>query len=412
METEKSKITIIGAGIIGVAIAYRLTSAGHKVTLIDRDAPGMGASFGNAGHFATEQVFPLASPDVLGNIPQMMFDRRGPLVLKPAHMLRFLPWGLRFLWASRKSAFQRGIRATKSLNDGALAHWRELLSETGLSDLGRTRGSLEIFQTGSAFRQAAALAERFIRHGVRTEILNARQVRERVPALTGDLAGALFFPDTGHTVNPHRLVTAIFDQALAKGLCFIQDDITALDHKAGRGVVMRGGKGIYETEKLVLSSGVLSRDLLKSLGLSAPLEAERGYHYMLPRPGIAVDLPLTFHERKFILTPMEHGIRLAGTVEFAGVKAPPTPNRARMLFDFARQSFPELDDRAAEEWMGFRPTLPDYLPVIDRRDNIVFAFGHQHLGLTQAAITARLVQEMISGAAPAIDLSPFRLDRF
>lgn len=412
MNKTPSKIIILGAGIIGVTIAGKLAGRGLNVTLIDREQPGLGVSFGNAGHFATEQVFPLANPGVLGDIAKMIIDRKGPLALKPSYMLEFLPWACRFMWASRPSAFRHGIKATKSLNEPALLCWQNFLAELDLKHLIQCKGSLEIFQTQKAFTKSKKLANRFIEQGVTTEIWSEDQVRQHIPALTGQVKGALFFPETAHTPNPHRLVTEIFDKAVKHGVNFIQDNIMNVKHLQDGRLELKGDKEKYVTEKLILSSGVFSGEIMRSLGKHIPIEAERGYHYMLPAPDIDVDLPLTFHERKFILTPMEHGIRLAGTVEFAGIKTPPTPHRARMLYHFAKLSFPGLKKENATEWSGFRPTLPDYLPVIDLRDNIIYAYGHNHLGLTQAAITAALVQDLVTGNSPRVNLTPFNAHRF
>ncbi|WP_417623994.1 NAD(P)/FAD-dependent oxidoreductase [Paremcibacter congregatus] len=412
MPQKNKKTIVIGAGIIGVTTAYRLAAAGHTVTLIDRDAPGLGASFGNAGHLAIEQIYPLASPSVLGNIPKMIFDRNGPLVLRPGYFLKFIPWSLRFLWASRPDAFRRGIEATKSLNRAAVPSWTALLDEMALRPMIRQRGSVELFETEAAFAQAAGLVADLERHGVTAHIWTVEQLRLRLPALTGPAAGAIYYPDTAHCINPHRLVTEILAKAEALGLRFVQDEITEINEDEAGTVTLRGKQTSHNCDTVVLSAGVFSRDLITARGKKPPLEAERGYHYMLPDPGITVDLPVTFHERKFILTPMEHGIRLSGTVEFAGTDAPPTRNRARMLFQFAQTVFPKLQDIQGEEWMGFRPTLPDYLPTLDRRGNIISAFGHNHLGLTQAAVTSQLVEDMVEGKAPRLDLTPFGLDRF
>jgi len=407
---QNKKIIIVGAGIVGIAISCKLVLRGYDVTIIDRDEPARGASFGNAGHIATEQIFPLASPQILKKIPAMLWDPQGPLVVKPEYYLKFLPWALRFLWASRPSAFEQGILATKSLNGLSMRHWQDLLTALGLSSMLKTKGSLEIFQTEKAFLKSADLLRNWREYEIQVETMRDGEVKEKVPDLKGRIAGALYFPHTGHVLSPYGLAKNMLSRAVERGLRLVRDNITEI--KTSGGHWLRGEHGEYRCDGLILATGAFSKALLNSTGKNIPMEAERGYHYQLPKPNIHVEQPISFHERKFILSPLDGGIRLSGTVEFSGLSSPATRNRAKNLFSYAKAAFPDLKDEQAGQWTGCRPTLPDYLPVIDQENRIIHAYGHNHLGLTQAAVTASLVQHLIEETTPPIPLSPFRSGRF
>lgn len=414
---KKEQCIVIGAGIIGVVTAYTLVKRGFSVTLIDKEEPGRGCSYGNAGHFAAEQIFPLPCPSLLAQIPAMMLNPDSPLTVRPSHLLSFLPWALRFLWHCRKAPFDRGTAALKVLNRSALEDWQALLTETGQEKYLSAKGTLEVFKTTQGRRQGRVTRDRLARHDVTSRLISDRELTDLVPDITPDQQGALFFPDSGHCLNPFGLVQAIYDKFCQGGGAFLSGEALAIQKISSTEVRVNMAGHSLAAENVFICAGLDSKSLVKSLGHRIPLTAERGYHIMLPRPEIDLDYALTYHERKFIITPMEDGIRLAGTVEFAAKDSPPNYARARMLKKFAREILPDLSDHSSDEWMGCRPTLPDYLPVIDRRQNIYFAFGHNHLGLTQAATTAKILLNMMPGpAAQTRPLSPqpnpFRLSRF
>tara|TARA_B100001939_G_scaffold317740_1_gene304603 strand:+ start:3663 stop:4922 length:1260 start_codon:yes stop_codon:yes gene_type:complete len=414
---QKEDCVVIGAGIIGTVLAYELRREGRSVTLMDKADPGMGCSYGNAGHFATEQVFPMPNPALLTQIPGMLLRRDSPLILKPSNLMAFLPWAAKFLWHCRPATFEAGTAALKRLNRTALEDWKALLKETGLEKYLVHRGTLEVFKTARGRAHGAAALESFQQHGVPVRLLSGAEARDRVPALTPDQHGALYFPDTAHCLDPYGLTQALYEKFRNLGGRFLQAEVRAIEKASPEEACLTTPEGDLAARHVFLCAGLNSRPLAAALGYAVPLTAERGYHLMLPRPALKLDYPLTYHERKFVITPMANGIRLAGTVEFARESDPPTLGRARMLNRFAREILPNLDAQDATEWVGCRPTLPDYLPVIDRRDNIFFAFGHSHLGLTQAATTAKLVTDMLlddSAAAPVgeHEHNPFRITRF
>ncbi|MGO1118102.1 NAD(P)/FAD-dependent oxidoreductase [Rhodovibrionaceae bacterium A322] len=408
-------VLIIGAGVIGLCSALELQARGLSVTLVDREGPGTGASRGNAGHFATEQVHPLAAPGILKSVPAMLTDPLGPLSLRWQYLPRLLPWFARFMMAARPKAFERGTQALVALNNRAFDAWERLAARQGLQAHLRRDGSLLVFETDAAWRSAEAGMAELCRWNVPVESWDAGRLRQAQPALSKSLVGALFFPDTGHTLNPFDLCQALAGQVIQQGGQIETAEVSELSLES-RQVQARTGDGrSFQGRRLLVAAGAWSKPLARQLGRTVPLDTEIGYHLMLPDPGEVPTIAVTSGERKFIMTPMRGGLRLAGTVEFAKLGAAPRFQRAEKLREHAVHLLPELDCQDAVPWQGFRPTLPDYLPVISKdpeRDTLFWAFGHQHLGLTQAALTGEIMADLICGNNPVVDLTPYRIDRF
>ncbi|WP_417346858.1 NAD(P)/FAD-dependent oxidoreductase [Ferrimonas sp.] len=402
-------ILVIGGGVIGLSLAWELQSQGREVTVLERDEPGRGASFGNAGHFATEQVFPLADPALLPQIPSMLLDPLGPFRIRLRYLPRALPWMLRFLVNMTPGRRRRNQHALSAINDRAMADWRTLLASIGAQSLMSERGSLLVFESTELAEQQQ-MAANFGQAGVRVEWLDAQQLQELEPALSPSLTGGLLFPDTGHSVDPFAICQALVAALTKKGVHFVQGEAQSLD--AGGVVTLKGG-GQLQADKVAVCAGAWSRPLAVQLGHRVPLDTERGYHLMVQADS-GLTRPVSSAERKFIVTPMAQGTRLAGTVEFAGLQAPMNPKRAEILLPHAKALLPEMTGLPGEPWMGFRPSLPDSLPVLSASSSprVYFSFGHQHLGLTQAATSARLVCALMLGHSPEVDLSPYRIDRF
>lgn len=414
-------VVVIGAGVIGVACALELARTGLRVQVLDREAPGMGASFGNAGHMATEQVFPIADASVIKRIPGMLLDQQGPLRLDWRYMPKAAPWFLRLLWNLRSTPYGRSVAGIRALNESSLAAWQQLLTSIGRRELLRDEGSLLVHERDETRDDLEAAAQRFSSQGVAIERLSGEEVRRRAPELTNRIRGGLFFPETGHVIDPHQVTIALVTAAKAAGVLFTQT--TVRDARAdATGVRLVTDQGVLEVPRVVVAAGAHSAVLVRALtGVRVPLDTERGYHLMLPRETECLPVAVTSLERRFIMTPMSEGLRLAGTVEFAGLDRPPRMERAWRLLDHAREMFSRpLREADATPWMGFRPSLPDSLPVIDRvgrEGRVCLAFGHHHLGLTQAAITARLVKTFMCPEGQAIVgnfplLNSYRLKRF
>ncbi len=414
-QAAQHDVAIIGSGIIGVTLAWKLSRAGRAVTLIDRADPGRGCSFGNAATFATEQIFPLADPANLKDLPRYLLSADSPLTFRRSSLLRVLPWGLRFIRACRQETFARGTAALRALNRRALPAWRQLLEEIGAAHLLRDTGSLHLAESARGRSELQAMQRELQLHDVRCSMLSPVETRDRLGDLPPGEHAGLYFPDTAYCLDPHAFLLAVFEACRSAGVTFLRHDVRALTPESdGRVRIDCDGASLHAAD-VVVACGAHSGALLKTLGQRVPLIAERGYHLQLPAAGIRLELPLTLHERQFVMTPMDAGVRLAGTVEFAQVDDPPTMKRAAMLFRQASEVFPTLDRSGSTSWMGCRPTLPDYLPVIDRLGparRVHASFGHAHLGLTQAAVSAELAADRILGRAPAIDLGPFAIGRF
>jgi D-amino-acid dehydrogenase len=412
-------IAVVGAGIIGVACALRLARQGLRVVVIDQQQPGHGASFGNAGHLATEQVFPIADASILKRLPAMLMDPMGPLRLDWKYLPRALPWFTRLLLNLRPAPFQNTVAGLRALNESSLEAWQRLLADIQRPDLLKIDGSLLVFERPESRQAIQALQSRLLQQQVPVDYWQAGAIRETAPQLSEQIQGGLFFPRTGHFIDPYRVVCELVEAAKASGVSFVQQQVQG-GHVQEHGVALITGNGALTASRVLIACGAHSAKLTSALtGKKVPLDTERGYHLMLPQEHDRLPFPVTSLERKFIMTPMSEGLRLAGTVEFAGLEKPPSMERAWQLHRLSQGLFrKDLSAEAATPWMGFRPSLPDSLPVIDQvcGGKVLLAFGHQHLGLTQAAVTAEMVVRMTrADAIPATALpsgTPYRLARF
>ncbi|PWB37600.1 FAD-dependent oxidoreductase [Pseudomonas sp. NDM] len=409
-------IAVVGAGIIGVACAVRLARQGLRVVVIDQQEPGHGASFGNAGHLATEQVFPIADVSILKRLPAMLMDPMGPLRLDWKYLPRALPWFTRLLLNLRPEPFQQTVAGLRALNESSLDAWQRLLGDIQRTDLLKIDGSLLVFEKPESGQAIEALQARLKQQQVPVDYWHAGAIRETAPQLSEQIQGGLFFPRTGHFLDPYRVVCALVEAARSSGVSFLKQQVQG-GYVQENGVLLMTGNGGVTASRVLLACGAHSTKLTAALtGKQVPLDTERGYHLMLPNEHDRLPFPVTSLERKFIMTPMSEGLRLAGTVEFAGLERPANMARAWQLQRLSQGLFRhDLNADGATPWMGFRPSLPDSLPVIDQvcAGKVLLAFGHQHLGLTQAAVTAEMIGQMVSGAAGELpNADAYRLERF
>ena len=390
-------VTVIGAGIIGVSIAERLQYEGKKVLLIDRQGIGQGCSKGNAGHFATDIILPLANFSTLLRAPKYLLDPLGPLTIDLAYLPKLLPWLTRFTWSAMPHKTKLTIEVLKKLNQPSISRFKELLERTKLQQMMTQKGALTIYSTKPAEKQNIKHANLVSQHGVEVQILSKGQLRELEPEFNNSINGALFYPNTAHSINPYKLVDGLAKSFTQLGGKTQNLNATAIKNGENDCVDIQTDRGILKSKEVIVACGAWSKTLIESIGHKVPLETERGYHYMLPKPDVMINRPVTCYERSFVMTPMEEGLRLAGTVELAGLDKPKNDERARQLFRNAKELLPSIKEDDASTWMGHRPSLPDSLPVIGRSNinaNVLFAFGHQHLGLTQAAVTADLMSDL------------------
>lgn len=413
-DPKQADIVVVGAGIIGVACALQLARQGRRVVVLDPQAPGMGASYGNAGHLATEQVFPIADLSILKRLPAMLLDPMGPLRLDWTYLPRALPWFIRLLLNLRPVRYQRTVAGLRALNEGSLGAWQRLLQSIGQAPLLREDGSLLVYERAESRAALDAVQQRMRQQGVAVDFWSGDAVRKAAPQLSDAIQGGLFFPATGHFLDPYTVVGELVNAAKAEGVQFLQQRV--LDGRLeASGVSLMTDQGVLTAQQVLIACGAHSAKLTAALtGKQVPLDTERGYHLMLPQEQQRLPFAVTSLERKFIMTPMTGGLRLAGTVEFAGLDRPANMQRAWQLHRLSKGLFQhDLSDSEATPWMGFRPSLPDSLPIIDRvcEGKVLLAFGHQHLGLTQAAVTAEWVGQLAAGERVP-ELQPYRLDRF
>ncbi|WP_447066336.1 NAD(P)/FAD-dependent oxidoreductase [Vibrio alginolyticus] len=412
-ETKKERIAVIGAGIIGLSIGLKLQQQGYQVTIFDPNGVGNGCSKGNAGHIATEQIFPLATPALLSQLPKMLLDSKSPVSIRWQDIPNTIGWMIRFLLQTKPSAAERAKNAIKSLNERSVASWRGVLDSIGKAHLIKMNGSLLTFENEKLFQNYQSTLNSLAKNGVAYQVWTQEAIRERIPDLSHKVRVGVFFPDTGHTLDPYQLCVELSEAFEVLGGKVLQNGVSAL---AKNGEVLVESQ-TYSFDRIIVAAGVHSKPLIRQLtGVKVPIQAERGYHLMVDDKRDVLPFPISSADRKFIMTPMSGGLRLAGTVEYADVESPPNMKRSEMLFQLGDEMFESglHPLRQGEKWMGNRPSTVDSLPVIDSiwDGNVLLAFGHQHLGLTQAAITADLLLELIEGKPTSIDLSPFSLQRF
>lgn len=406
---------VIGAGIIGTAIAHDLQKRGRQVVLLDRDAPGRGASFGNMASIAMTEFMPASRPSVWRQIPGWMLDPEGPVRVRPGYMPRLVPWFLRFIAASRPSKLRELEAQGAALCGRALADTQALLRETGLEDQISEAGCLSLYTDSAEFRADREHIEIIERFGFAHEVLDGRAARALEPALSDKIGMAVRFPDNRSMKNPYKLVLALAERFQGLGGRIEQGTVVGFA-RGDRitGVTLADGREIA-ADAVVICAGAFSARLSKLLGEPIPLETERGYHTQIMAPGIEMQHSIIWPARAFMVTPTAGGIRVGGTVEMAGLEAPPDYRRAKVTVRRAQTALPGLQCKDFTEWMGHRPALPDTVPIISasaKTPGVFYATGHGHLGLTYAATTAKLMGDLITGVTPALDLHPYRVNRF
>jgi len=406
---------VVGAGIIGTALAYELQKRGRTVVLVDRDAPGMGASFGNMASIAVTEFMPASRPSIWKQIPGWMLDPEGPVRVRPAYMPHLVPWFLRFIAASRPSVLRALEAQGAALCSRALADTMALLRETGLTDQISEQGCLSLYTDEAEFRADRDHIEILERFGFAHEKLTGNQARELEPELSPTIGMAVRFPDNRSVRNPHKLVLALAERFMALGGQIERAEVAGFTrNETIREVVLKDGRRLAADE-VVIAAGAYSATLAKALGEPIPLETERGYHTQIMAPGIAMDHSIIWPARAFMVTPTAGGIRVGGTVEMAGLDAAPDYRRSKITVKRAQTALPNLQAREFTEWMGHRPALPDTVPILSasaKTRGLYYATGHGHLGLTYAATTARLMGALICGETPETDLHPYRINRF
>jgi glycine/D-amino acid oxidase-like deaminating enzyme len=409
----KTDIAVVGAGIIGLAAAFRLAAAGREVVVIDPNEPGSGASWGNAGTLAPYACTPVGNPDVLRNLPSLLFNAESPLAIRLGALPTLVPWLSRFVRQSLPAAARRNGLALAGLLREAMPAWRDLADQAHVSDLFRQEGCLYLYREKMPAKDAEWGARLRDEMGVGQNRLTAAEVAEMEPALP-PMAGGLFFPDAAHIKDPAALTKRMAAEAELRGASFQRARVERLAPQGDGTIRLTCGDRIMDAHTVVLAAGAWSRSLARQVGEKIPLDTERGYHVEFDMDSPLIKRPVSPIDLGFYLTPMPGRLRVAGTVELGGLAAPVNPARIALLERGARKLFPNLGP-VSGQWLGFRPSLPDSLPVIGRSrhcENVIHAFGHGHLGMTLAGITSQAVAGLIERRNDAPDLSAFGPDRF
>lgn len=408
-------VLIIGAGVVGLSTALYLQRSGHAVTVLDPLGPAGGASFGNAGMLSPDTATPIAMPGMLRKVPGWLRDPLGPLAVRPSYFPRALPWLLRWVKAGRIDRVLAVSDAMRALHRDTLICWRELLGDALYHDLIRPSGQVHVWE-GDDSSPTEAIEQRIRdRHGISAHALNADELRQMFPGIARDITRGLFVPGNGHTVSPQRIVHSLAHQFRAEGGAIIGERAMKLIPRDGSGYTVMTNVANRSADRVVVAAGAWSAQLLAPLGINVPLETERGYHAMLFSPSVTPAIPISSKTRAFFMTPMEDGLRVAGTVEIAGLDAPPDERRARILVDHARRLFPALQVGDVRYWMGFRPSTPDSLPILGpvrSRPDLYLAFGHGHFGMSGGPPSGRLLAKLISGQSAGVDANPYAAERF
>ncbi len=412
--TKKLKVGIIGAGIQGVCNALFLQKKGFQVTLFDREEPGSeAASYGNAGHFSPYASVPVNRPDILADVPSMLLSSTGPLALKWNYVPKMIPWFLKFLKNCSTKNMMHTAKYMHQILDLALPAYDELFEEIDLSGLVENKGIMYIWNDQN-------LKSRELEINIRNEIgaeqqlLSKSEIHDLEPNIKNIYHAGVFYKKARHARNPGKIWLKLFENFVKKEGKFIKLNIQDLDFDENK-PVLRSETQRFIFDKLVISCGAFSKKLTDKLHENIPLDTERGYHIHFKGCDHLISRPVVFQNRGFGMTPMEQGLRVVGTVEFGGLDNPISKSRIKNLIDNAKYLLDGLPDHHEDEWLGFRPTLPDYLPVIGpskNYKNVFYSFGHHHLGWTLAAISGKIISKMIADKKTNLNLEPYSSKRF
>ena len=410
--SNKLKIGIIGAGIQGVSNALYLQKKGFQVTLFDRDEPGNSATYGNAGHFSPYASVPLNRPDVLADIPAMLLSSRGPVALKWNYVPKMIPWFLKFAINCTNKNMMHTAKNMHQILELALPAFDELFDEVDIGGLVENKGIMYFWNDQNLKSRELEIR---IRNelGVKQQLLSPKEIHDLEPNIKPVYHGGVYYDYARHARDPKKILIKLFENFLKKGGKYLKLNINGLDFD-GEKPVARTEIQRFVFDKLVIACGAFSKKLTDKLYENIPLDTERGYHVHFKNCDHLISRPVIYSNRAFGMTPMEQGLRVVGTVEFGGLKNPLSKTRIKNLIDNAKELLDGLPEHE-DEWLGFRPSLPDFLPVIGpskNYKNVFYSFGHHHLGWTLGAISGKIISNMIANENTNIDLKPYSSLRF
>jgi glycine/D-amino acid oxidase-like deaminating enzyme len=408
-------IVVIGAGVVGLSSALYLRRSGREVTVIDPLPPPGGASFGNAGMISADTSVPIALPGMLRKVPSWLTDPLGPLAVRPAYFPKALPWLMRWIAAGRMPRVLEISDAMRALHQDAFLCWKELLGPQHFADLVRPVGQVHVWETDVETESAALERKLRERQGIASQALSPDDLSQMFPGISKAVRRGVLVPGNGYTVSPQRIVQTLHRLFVEAGGRVLPENVMKILPREGGGYELMTNVGFHKAAQVVVAAGAWSVRLLRPLGVDIPLETERGYHVMLPTPNLSLTTTLSNKSRSFGVTPMEHGLRVAGTVEIAGLEAPPDERRAQALLANVRTMFPGVNTEGHRFWMGFRPSTPDSLPIVGEvaaRPGLFLAVGHGHFGMTGGPPTGRLLSRLIGGEPTGLNAAAYRPQRF
>ena len=408
-----NSVGIIGAGIQGVCIGLQLIKKGIPATIFDKNDPGSMSSYGNAGHFSPYAVIQLNRPDVIYDIPKMLLSSYGPLALKWNYIPKMIPWILKYLKSSTKKSMMHTTKYMHQILDLSLDAYDEILNEIDTTNLVDRKGIIYIWTNKNLKSRKMEIK---IRNdlGIKQKLLTKDEVLELEPNLNPVFDGGVLYDYAYHARDPKEITKKLFELFLKLGGKFKKEEVLNVKQINYDKTQVTTNSDKFSFEKIVLASGAFSKKLTDQLGENIPLDTERGYHIHYKDMDHLLKRPVIFLDRGFGMTPMNQGLRAVGTVELGGFDNPISKKRIDYIDKCAKELLPQLGD-FNDEWLGFRPTLPDFLPVIGpslKNRNIIYAFGHHHLGWTLGAITGKIVSGIVNEEKTNLDLSPYSSARF
>ncbi len=411
---SRSSVCVIGAGIQGVCISLNLIKKGFKVTLIDRDDPGKNsASYGNAGHFSPYASVPINRPDILVDVPSMLLSSNGPLALKWNYVPKMIPWFLKFIKNCTTKNMMHTAKYMHQILDLALPAYDELFKDIDVSGLVESKGII-YFWTNKDLKSRELEIKIRDQLGVKQKLLTPHEIHDLEPHIKQIYHAGILYSNARHATNPKKILLKLFDLFLKKGGIFKRQNVKSISFSDDEKPIIKTELNFYRFDKSVIACGAFSKQLTDQTNEKIPLDTERGYHIHFKGHDHLLSRPVIFLNRGFGITPMEQGLRVVGTVEFGGLNNPPSKKRIKNLINNAKYLFPNLSNHE-DEWLGFRPTLPDFLPVIGpskKYKNLFYSFGHHHLGWTLGAISGKIISGMIAEEKTNLDLSPYSSQRF
>ena len=414
MSLKKTEITVLGGGVIGLSVALRMLNAGREVTLIDPEEPGTGTSFGNAGTIAEYAVLPVGSPEIIRQLPSLLFNKNSPIAIKRSAILSLCPWLIKFLYQSMPKNAARNAQAIASLVHGSRMRWEELSSQVGGESFLKIDGNIYLYPKEELLEYGTRDIHKRRQLGLNAEILNIDELKKLEPNLDLSEGGASFFPDGAYMNDPGKMVKLILNASINKGCQIISQTATKIERVNNGIKVHLDNQSTMMTKQLVVAAGAYSKKFAQQAGDKIPLDVERGYHVEYDMAEPLLNRPCCYAAGGFYMSPMSGRLRVVGTVELGGLSPKISQHRIKYLEKGARLFFPTLSN-PSRTWLGFRPSIPDSRPVISQSskgNDIVYAFGHGHIGLTLAPITAEILESILTKTKPPISISEFSATRF